>query len=201
MSRFVYVVDDDSSVRLSLRMLLESAGHEVQDFDSAEGFLDACQKSTAGCVIADIRMPGRSGLELQQVLAERGLTLPVIMLTGHADVPSAVQSMKAGAVDYLQKPYEPQELLDQVARAMEMDSQQRDARDRLVELERRAARLTQREREVVMQVARGHSNKVIALELEISERTVELHRARGMKKMEVRTVADLVRCFSEFELI
>jgi len=201
MHRFVFVVDDDSAVRQSLRMLLESAGHEVQDFDSAEGFLEAYQDSAAGCVIADIRMPGRSGLELQRVLAERGVALPVIMLTGHADVPSAVQSMKAGAVDFLQKPYEPQQLLDQVARAMELGSQQRDARGRRVELERRAARLTHREREVIAEVARGHSNKVIAVDLEISERTVELHRARGMKKMEVRTVADLVRCFSELEII
>ena len=197
----VFVVDDDAAVRQSLRLLLSTAGHEVEDFDSAESFLAACHDATAGCVIADIQMPGRSGLELQRALAERGLSLPVIMLTGHADVSNAVQSMKNGALDFLQKPYEPQQLLDQVTRALELATRQHDERRRLAALEERAERMTQREREVMLGVARGNSNKVIAIELAISERTVELHRARGMKKMEVRTVADLVRCFSELSMI
>jgi len=197
----VFVVDDDAAVRESLRLLLSSVGHEVQDFDSAESFLATCNEGTAGCVIADVRMPGRSGLELQRALAELGLSLPVIMLTGYADVSSAVQSMKNGALDFLQKPYEPQQLLDQVARALELAKRQQDERHRRATLAARAARLTQREHEVMLAVGRGQSNKVIAIELEISERTVELHRARGMKKMEVRTVADLVRCFSDLSII
>ena len=197
MASKVFVVDDDAAVRESLRMLLHSAGHEVQDFDSAESFLDACDDTTEGCLITDIRMPGRSGLELQSALALREVSLPIIMLSGHANVPIAVQSMKNGAIDFLQKPFQPGELLELVARAMELDAQQRQARDRLEALRERAERLTRREREVILAVANGRSNKVIAIDLSISERTVELHRARGMKKLEVRTVADLVRCISE----
>lgn len=201
MSCVVFVVDDDDAVRGSLRLLLETAGHEVVDFHSAEDFLAAYTESIAGCLITDIQMPGRSGLELQSALVDRNLSLPIIMLTGHADVPSAVQSLKNGAVDFLQKPYEPQQLLDQVERALALDREQRSAMDRQAELREREACLTQREREVMLAVARGQSNKVIAIDLEISERTVELHRARGMKKMKVRTVADLVRCFSDLDMI
>ncbi len=189
----VYVVDDDDAVRRALRMLLESDGHEVVDYPSADAFLEACGPQSRGCLISDIRMPGLNGLELQASLRERGVDLPVIMLTGHGDVPAAVQSLKAGAVDFIEKPFDPAHLLAQVARALELDEQRNAARASDARLGALLAQLTPREREVVACVARGHSNKVVASNLGISERTVELHRGRGMKKLQVRTVADLVR--------
>lgn len=189
----VFVVDDDDAVRDGLRMLLESAGMEVADFPDAESFLDGCPADAHGCLVTDIRMPGSSGLELQSQLAERGIRLPVIMLTAHADVPAAVRSLKAGAVDFLEKPYQPEHLLAQVRHAMDIDTERRrweaDAERRNALLER----LTPREREVILRVADGDSNKVIAAELGISERTVELHRGRAMHKLEVRSVAELVQ--------
>jgi FixJ family two-component response regulator len=192
----VFVVDDDDAVRSSLRLLLESEGHSVAEFRDAEDFLSHYDDSASGCVIADLQMPGRSGLELQQALRERRSCLPIIMLTGHADVSSAVQSLKNGAVDFLQKPYTPEMLLSQVGNAMALSARQHDEareRARIAGLE---AALTPREREVMRRVAEGLSNKVIAIELDISERTVELHRARGMKKMALRSVADLVRALA-----
>ena len=138
-------------------------------------------------------MPGLSGLELQSALEERGIRLPVIMLTGQADVPAAVQSLKAGAFDFIEKPFDPQLLLDQVTRALALDAERHAAHRRRARRESLLARLTPREREVLERVASGQSNKVVALDLDISERTVELHRGRGMKKLEVRAVADLVR--------
>jgi RNA polymerase sigma factor (sigma-70 family) len=189
----VFVVDDDAAVRLSLRMLLESAGLEVDDYATADTFLAGCAPDACGCVITDIHMPGLNGLQLQAALEERGVRLPVIMLTGQADVPAAVQSLKAGALDFIEKPFNPEVLLAQVRRALAIDARRRaeEARDALRDT--LLARLTPREREVVERVAQGQSNKVVALELDISERTVELHRSRGMKKLEVRTVAELVR--------
>ena len=189
----VFVVDDDDAVRASLRMLLEGEGLEVADFASADAFLASCAPSCRGCLITDIRMPGLSGLELQRALDERDIRLPVIMLTGHADVPAAVQSMKAGAIDFIEKPFDPPSLLAQVNRAIALDAERHATRAEHEQRDALLARLTPREREVIQRVAVGHSNKVVALDLDISERTVELHRARGLKKLEVRTVADLVR--------
>jgi two-component system response regulator FixJ len=189
----VFVVDDDDAVRMSLRMLLESDGLRVRDFPDAESFLAACPRDAHGCLVSDIRMPGFSGLELQAQLAGHGVRLPIIMLTGHADVPTAVHSLKAGAIDFMEKPFEPATLLAQVRHAIDLDatrlSQEVDSarRQELVE------RLTPREQEVIARVSAGHSNKVIATELSISERTVELHRGRAMHKLEVRSVAELVR--------
>jgi len=189
----VYIVDDDEVVRASLRMLIETEGLTVVDFDRADAFLAACDENSRGCLISDIHMPGLSGLELQSALEERGIRLPVIMITGQADVPAAVQSLKAGAIDFIEKPFDPQALLDQVARALALDAERHAVRRRRDRREKLLARLTPREREVLERVADGHSNKVVALDLDISERTVELHRGRGMKKLEVRAVADLVR--------
>lgn len=196
MKPVVFVVDDDDAVRSSLRLLLESEGHEVADFPDAEDFLSHYDDDVCGCLITDLKMPGRSGLELQAALRERGSCLPIIMLTGHGDVSSAVQSLKAGAVDFLQKPYTPDQLLSQVSAAVTLSEQQRDRSRERARIAALAAGVTPREQEVLDRVAEGQSNKVIAIELAISERTVELHRARGMKKFGLRSVAELVRALS-----
>ena len=193
----VHVIDDDDAVRFSLRLLLETEGLKVADYVSADAFLMSYSSSEPGCIVSDIQMPGLSGLELQETLGTRGIHLPIIMLTGHADVPSAVRSLKAGAVDFIEKPFAPQRLLDQVRAALAMDSQRHEELAQRARLEALLAVLTPREREVLDCVAVGHSNKVVAIDLGISERTVELHRSRGMKKLKVRTVADLVRLLPE----
>ena len=193
----VHVIDDDDAVRSSLRLLLETEGLRVADYASADAFLMSYASSEPGCIVSDIQMPGLSGLELQETLGTRGIHLPIIMLTGHADVPSAVRSLKAGAVDFIEKPFAPQRLLDQVHAALAMDSQRHEELAQRARLEALLAVLTPREREVLDCVAVGHSNKVVAIDLGISERTVELHRGRGMKKLKVRTVADLVRLLPE----
>jgi FixJ family two-component response regulator len=193
----VHVIDDDDAVRFSLRLLLETEGLKVADYVSADAFLMSYSSSESGCIVSDIQMPGLSGLELQEILGTRGIHLPIIMLTGHADVPSAVRSLKAGAVDFIEKPFAPQRLLDQVRAALAMDSQRHEELAQRARLEALLAVLTPREREVLDCVAVGHSNKVVAIDLGISERTVELHRGRGMKKLKVRTVADLVRLLPE----
>jgi len=188
----VYVIDDDDAVRRGLRMLLESAGYRVEDFASADAFLDRCTDESRGCLISDLQMPGVDGLQLQATLDARGIRLPMIMLTGFADVPAAVQSLKAGALDFMQKPFDPELLLAQVQVALDVDAARHVALERDAHRESLLARLTPREREVIAAVAQGHSNKVVAADLGISERTVELHRGRGMHKLEVRTVAELV---------
>ena len=189
----VFVIDDDLAVRASLRMLLESAGLAVADFPDAQSFLAQCEESTCGCVISDLQMPGCSGLELQAKLEQRHIALPLIMLTGHADVPAAVQSLKAGAVDFLEKPFDPARLLQQVRLALQLDATRHS--ELALEAHRQSLlrRLTPREQEVLSRVSQGISNKVVALDLGISERTVELHRGRGMRKLEVRTLPELVR--------
>lgn len=189
----VFVIDDDDAVRAGLRMLLQAAGFEVADFASAEAFLACCSRSSRGCIISDLRMPELDGLQLQARLEQRGIRLPMIMLTGHADVPSAVQSLKAGAIDFMQKPYDPEQLIAQVRVALNLDTTRSAVREHEEQRVRSLARLTPREREVVARVANGHSNKVVAADLAISERTVELHRARGMKKLDLRNLAELVQ--------
>jgi len=193
----VHVIDDDNAVRASLRLLLESVGLTVADYANAELFLKACSGTQPGCIVSDIRMPGLSGLELQEALDSRGIHLPMIILTGHADVPSAVRSMKAGAVDFIEKPFAPQRLLDQVHTAIAMDLQRHEELAQRATINALLATLTPREREVLNCVAAGHSNKAVAVDLGISERTVELHRGRGMKKLKFRTVAELVRLLAE----
>ena len=196
-SATVFIVDDDEAIRLSLRMLLEAEGLGVEDFASAEDFLAVCTAQLCGCLITDLRMPRINGLQLQAALAQRGVEMPIIMLTGHADVPAAVESLKAGAIDFLEKPFDPLILLKQIHKALAMDGERLARRavssKNLAQLER----LTPRELEVAGRVSDGQSNKVIAIELGISDRTVELHRARAMKKLQVRTVPDLVRLLAD----
>ncbi len=193
----VFVVDDDEAIRLSLRMLLEADGLAVEDFANAEEFLSVCTPLCCGCLITDLRMPKINGLQLQAALARRGFQTPVIMMTGHADVPTAVESLKAGAVDFIEKPFDPELMLQQVHKALAMDVErleQLTARHKQLE---QLERLTPRELEVADRVSAGQSNKVIAIELGISDRTVELHRSRAMKKLQVRTVPDLVRLLED----
>jgi two-component system response regulator FixJ len=189
----IHVVDDDAAVRASLRLLLESCGLQVADYASAEAFLADGAFDQPGCIVSDIQMPGLSGLELQDTLEQRGIHLPIIMLTGHADVSSAVRSLKAGAMDFIEKPFAPQQLVDQVHAAIALDARRHAALAKQTRMDKLLATLTPREREVLDCVAAGHSNKVVAADLRISERTVELHRGRGLKKLNVRTVAELVR--------
>ncbi len=191
--RVVFVVDDDPAVRESLEVLLQSAGLASRAYSNAEEFLDESPGDIIGCLIVDIRMPGLSGLELQEELNRRGSRLPLIILTGHGDVPAAVQALKAGAVDFLQKPFNPQSLLDLVEEALNRHTRIRDADARRAEIASRLDTLTPREREVMALIVRGNANKVVALDLGISERTVELHRSRVMKKMRTRSLADLAR--------
>lgn len=189
----VFVVDDDAGVRDSLRILLEATGHAVRSFGSAFDFLVACDPEAPGCLLLDVNMPAMTGLELQRELGLRRIFLPVIFLTGHADVPTAVDAMKNGAFDFLQKPFGQDALLERVTRALAADHQAREALTRASEIRRREASLTPREREVMALIVRGLANKVIAQDLRLSERTVEIHRARVMEKMGSRSVAHLVR--------
>jgi FixJ family two-component response regulator len=192
-SACVHVIDDDDAVRASLRLLLESDGLQVADYACAETFLNDGAFDQPGCIVSDIEMPGLSGLELQDTLGQRGIHLPIIMLTGHADVSSAVRSLKAGAMDFIEKPFAPQQLIDQVHAAIALDARRHAALTEQTRIAKLLATLTPREREVLDCVAAGHSNKVVAADLRISERTVELHRGRGLRKLNVRTVAELVR--------
>lgn len=187
----ISVVDDDGAVRDSIRLLLESANFAVKSHASAREFL--AEKNSGACVIADIRMPEMDGLELQQEIARSGSGLPVIIITGHGDVPLAVRAMKAGAVDFIEKPFDDELLLASVRRAVELGRKTRGAAAEAAAAERLLALLTPRERTVLDQLVIGRSNKVAAYELGISPRTVEIHRAHIMDKMNARSLSDLVR--------
>ncbi|MEQ1803052.1 MAG: response regulator transcription factor [Gammaproteobacteria bacterium] len=195
----VFVVDDDDGVRTSLGILLDSAGYRAVPFSSAPDFLSQYDPARPGCLLLDMRMPGMTGMELLQELSSRGAFLPVIFITGHGDVAMAVEAMKAGAFDFLQKPFSPRDLLDRVQRALAADSEARQVLSRVEELRQRHATLTPREKEVMGLIVGGHANKVIAMDLGLSERTVEIHRARVMEKMATRSVAHLVRMALELE--
>jgi FixJ family two-component response regulator len=189
----VFIVDDDEAVRDSLSFLMQSVGLQTESFDSADSFLLANPVGRAGCLLLDIRMPGMSGLELQGLLEERGLRLPVIFISGHADVPMAVRALKAGAFDFVEKPFNDQLLLDCVQRAIESDRQQRQNDAQLDEWRERMATLTPREREVMELVVDGAANKVISSTLGVSLKTVEAHRARVMDKLKADSLSHLVR--------
>jgi len=189
----VFIVDDDEAVRGSLKLLLKSVGLPAATYPSAQAFLAAYNSSQPGCVVLDVRMPGMSGLELQQLLNLRGATVPVIFVTGHGDIPMAVEAMQHGAFDFLQKPFRDQDLLDRIQRALELDRatrQQLKEQDRIRE---RMQSLTPRERAVLKLVTSGKPNKVMAADLGVSQRTVEIHRARVMEKMGASSLAQLVR--------
>lgn len=193
----IFVVDDDAAVRDALKLLLRSVGHAVETFGSAQEFLDAYGEDRAGCLVLDIRMPGMSGLELQQKLNEKHSILPIIFITGHGDVPMAVEAMQAGAVDFIQKPFRDQDLIDRINQALEKDSSNRAALGERNDIRRRLETLTPREREVLDLVVHGKANKVIAGDLKLSQRTVEIHRARVMEKMQASSLAHLVRMVLE----
>lgn len=188
----VFVVDDDEAVRVSLARLLRSAGWKVETFASAAAFLERPAFAGIGCVLLDVQMPGLTGPQLQQAMVERQFTLPVIFLTGHGDVPTGIQAMKRGAVDFLLKPLDDEELLAAIEQAVQRHAQTRARRKACDEIGARLKRLSAREREVMERVIRGSLNKQIAGDLGIAEKTVKVHRARVMDKMEVRSVAELV---------
>ena len=195
----VFVVDDDDAVRTSLKLLLKSVGQPAEAYASAQEFLDAFDPERPGCLVLDIRMPGMSGLELQGKLNEMHAMTPIVFITGHGDVPMAVEAMQNGAVDFIQKPFRDQDLLDRINQALEKDKENRAgllARD---EIRRRIDTLTPREREVLDLVTQGKANKVVAGDLNVSQRTVEIHRARVMEKMGASSLAHLVRMVLEAE--
>lgn len=189
----IYIVDDDEAVRDSLRWLLEANGYQVQAFSGGEQFLDAYDPEQVGVLIADVRMPGMSGLELQEALIERNAPLPIVFITGHGDVPMAVSTMKKGAVDFLEKPFNETELRKIVARMLD-DAVQRVSQAQLTKTHQAVlSRLTAREQQVLERIVAGRLNKQIAGDLSISIKTVEAHRANIMEKLEVTTVADLMK--------
>jgi len=192
MEQTIFVVDDDAAIRDSLRMMLETAGFAVRDFVSAQSFL-VDSGLQGGCLIVDIRMPGMGGLELQEELVRRKASIPVIVMTGHADVPLAVRAMRAGAIDFVEKPFDQERMLQSVSdalaageRAQSRAAEAKEARDLL-------SLLTPREREILDQLVKGHANKVVAQQLGISPRTVEIHRASIMEKLHARNLSNVVR--------
>lgn len=189
----VMVVDDDPGLRNAMRILLRSVGLESKLFASAQEFLDAYQPSQVGCLVLDIRMPGMSGLELQEKLNERGAVIPVIFMSGHGDIPMAVEAMQHGAFDFLQKPFRDQDLLDRIQRAIAKHQQLCKSLDEHDRIRGLLDLLTPREHEVLDLLAQGKQNKAIAQILDVSPRTIEIHRARIMEKMNAHSVAELVR--------
>lgn len=189
----VYIVDDDDGMRRALSTLLSTIGHSTVAFASPTEFLSKYDPSRPSCLVLDVRMPEMSGLEVQQQLNRAGAILPVILMTGHGDIPMAVQAMKDGAFDFLQKPFRDEDLLDRIRRALQQDEENRQSIQRHADLRQRASSLTPREREVMAMVVDGRANKVIAIDLGLSERTVEIHRANVMEKMGANSVAHLVK--------
>lgn len=189
----VFIVDDDEAVRNAIKMLMKSVGRPAETFASGDEFLDAFDPSWRGCMILDIRMPGLSGLELQEKLNTLKSQLEIVFITGHGDVPMAVQAMKHGAAEFLQKPFRDQELIDHVSKLCEKayekqtdQTEEHVARDRLEQL-------SERERDVMHRIVEGHANKAIAIDLDLSPRTVEVHRSNIMRKMQARSLAHLIR--------
>jgi FixJ family two-component response regulator len=192
-SPVVYIVDDDPSVRNAVKMLLEASGFKVETNDSAQAFLERDLVDASGCLVLDVRMDGLSGLDLQQELTNAGVHLPIIFITGHGDVPISVQAMKAGAVEFLTKPFREEELLKAVRQAVERDSVAHIEQTELAGIRQRYEKLTPREKEVMGLVVQGLLNKQIALKLSASEGTVKIHRGHVMLKMQAGSITDLVR--------
>ncbi|HMN43067.1 MAG TPA: response regulator transcription factor [Povalibacter sp.] len=189
----ICVVDDDDGMRRAIEALLSTIGHATAAYARPTEFLKQFDPARPGCLILDIRMPEMSGLEVQQQLNSRGSMLPVIMITGHGDVPMAVQAMKHGAFDFLQKPFRDQDLIDRINAALKLDAENRELIERHADIRRRFESLTPREQDVIKLVVDGRANKVIAIDLGLSERTVEIHRANVMEKMGARSIAHLVK--------
>lgn len=195
--RTVYIVDDDPAMRHSLAWLIGTLGVPVETFASGEAFLGVIRPDRPGCLVTDVRMPGMSGLELQDTLARCGSLLSVIVISGHADVPMAARAFRAGAVDVIEKPFNDQVLLDRVHEALEKSTRAAAVQARRAQIQARLARLTPRERQVAELVVAGKPNKVIAAEINLSPKTVEVHRHNVMEKLEVGSVADLTRLLIE----
>ena len=189
----VFVIDDDESMREALKSLIRSVGLRVETFASAQEFLESRRPNVAACLILDVRMPGLSGLDLQRDLVERNIHIPIIFITGHGDIPMSVRAMKAGAVEFLTKPFRDQDLLDAIQQALDRDRLARSHQAEAAELHHRYHSLTPRESEVFGLVVRGLLNKQIALQLGTSEITIKLHRRQVMEKMDAASLADLVR--------
>jgi len=189
----VFVVDDDPAMRQSLRWLLQSVGLAVETYGTAEAFLSTIDVTRAGCLVLDVRMPGMSGLHLQEELKHRGIILPIIVVTGYAEVPTAVKALKTGAIDFIEKPFSDQMLVESVRHALALDQQARATEAERAEVTARLALLSVREREVMERVTEGKPNKIIASDLGIGEKTVEVHRANVMRKVGVGSVAALIR--------
>ncbi len=189
----VFVVDDDQAMRKSLKWLIESVGMQVESYASADEFIRNYYPGRSGCLLLDVRMPGMSGLDLQEQFIRQNIKIPIIIITGHGDVPMAVRAMKAGAVDFIEKPFNDEFLLDSIRKALALDVQQRTFQAQQAEIATRLAHLTPREHEVMEMVTNGKSNKEIANQLGVSTKTVEAHRARVMEKMEASSLAELVR--------
>lgn len=193
MQQNVFVADDDEAVRDSLRLLLETAGYRVETFPSGKALLSALRPDEDACLVVDVKMPELGGLEVQERLRASGFSLPVVIITGHGDVPLAVQAMKSGVMDFVEKPFTEEVILTAIARAFEIERQQRASDVAAVEARSRLSELSERERQVLSCLVAGKPNKVIAHELVISPRTVEIHRARVMEKTRARSLSELVR--------
>ena len=189
----VFVVDDDQAMRNSLQWLIESVGLRVETYASADEFINNYYPGRAGCLLLDVRMPGMSGLELQELFVEQEIRIPIIIITGHGDVPMAVRAMKAGAVEFIEKPFNDELLLESIRNALSLDMEQRATQSERAEIAARLAQLTPREHEVMEMVTDGKANKEIAQFLGVSAKTVEAHRARVMEKMQADSLADLVK--------
>jgi FixJ family two-component response regulator len=195
----VFVVDDDPSVRSSLKFLITTVGLHVETFDSAETALQRLSPDAPNCLVLDVRLRGLSGLDLQNELAARNCQVPIVFITGHGDIPMSVRAMKAGAIEFLTKPFRDQDLLDAIHIALERDRTRRELEKEITGLQQRFDSLTSREREVISMVAAGKLNKQIADQLGTAENTIKVHRSRAMEKMHAESVADLVRMIEKLK--
>lgn len=196
----VYVVDDDPAIRDSMAWWIESHGFQVQAFESAQNYLDHFQPDMTGCLVLDVRMPGMDGLQLQTQLHERGCTLPMIFITGHAEVPIAIAAIRCGGFDFLEKPFDDQVLLQRIKQALALEQQSRHEPDHQQDIMNRIARLTAQEKRIMQRICEGMSNRQIAGELGLSHKTIEVYRTRVMQKMEVTSLPMLVRLLVEHGL-